>query len=802
MLKNYLIVAWRNIIRRPFYSTLNLAGICTAILFILLVAAFAGSEWNVNRQLRHADRLYYLISEWKNPDEGIPITTPGPLARRLKEDYPGLVANYYRGYYLTSVVSHGDKHFREHIDIGDSTLLPMFGFRLLAGDARTAMSMPFSVVIKPEIAQKYFGRLDVVGERLEIQSNAGGRHDFVITGVLQDIPENSVTDLNFENHHALFVSAGSNAYFTTPDREDWAMPFVASFVELKEGVTGGDLVRPIRRLIQKHAPADARKDLTVRPRALIDYHLTKDNGLIKRTLYALCFVSMFILLMAVVNFVNISISSSAGRIKEIGIRKVLGGLRREIMIQFLAESMLLMLFAALLALFLYPMVRPGFGELVGKSLPELPAFPGPAIGLMILLVVVPGAMAGLFPAIVLSSQRTADSVKGRVRTMAGHMWLRKGLAGFQFCLAEIVIIAAIVVTSQIGYFFGSDLGYAKEYLVTAQVPRDWTTKGVMKMETIRDQFATLVGVRKVSLSFEIPDGMNGGRLPIYRADRDSASAINVQGMVTDEHYMDVYSVPMKAGTFLMAKTALDPRKVVLNESAVRALGWPRAEDALGAGVKFPGDDTVCTIVGVTADFHFNSMQEKIPPIIYAHVRMIQSFRYLSFRLAPGDIAGTIRAIDQKWAALLPGSSFEYRWMNETLKQLYRRELQLQKAVYVAACLSLLIVLMGVTAFVSMSVRKRTKEIGIRKVLGASAGTISGLFVRDFLWILVVSGLVACPIAWIVMHQWLNGYAYRVTLTAWAFVFSVLALGGVTVGLIVLQTLKASLQNPVKSLTVE
>jgi len=802
MLKNYLIVAWRNIIRRPFYSALNLAGIAMAILFLLLVTAFSASEWNVNRQLRHADRLYYLISEWKNTDEGIPITTLGPLARRLKEEYPNLVANYYRGDYTTSVVSHGDHHFREHIDVGDSTLLTMFGFRLLAGDANTAMKMPFSVVIKQEIAQKYFGRTNVVGERLQIQNFSGGLHEFVITGVLADLPENSVTDLNFENHHTLFIPANTAAYFPRPNREDWTTITFPSFVQLQKGVTAADLARPIKQLIQKYAPADVRQDLTVRPEALLDYHLQKDNRLVARTLYALCFISLFVLLMATVNFINITISSSAGRVKEIGIRKVMGGLRWEIILQFWVESVLLVLFAAILALFLYPVAQPGFASLVGKPIPDLSEGSGYALLLVAALVIILGAAAGLFPAMALSAIRAAESVKGKIQMVGGYARLRKALAGFQFGLAEIVIIAAIIVTRQIGYFFGGDLGYSKQYVVTAQVPRDWSAEGVRRMESVRDQFAALPEVKKVSLSYEIPDGMNQGRGPVYRADRDSTTAINVQVMITDEKYMDVYSVPMKAGSFLTAATALDLRKVVVNEAAIRALGWSTPGEALGRGVRFPGEDSVCTIVGITADFHFNSMKEKIPPILYAHVRQAPNYRYLSFRLAPGNTAAGIRAIEKKWAATLPGSSFEYRFMDETLQNLYKSELQLQRSVYVAAFISLIIVLMGVTAFVAMSIHKRTKEIGIRKVLGASAGAISGLFIRDFAWVLLISGLVACPIAWIVMRQWLDSYAYRVPLTAWAFVFSVLALGGVTVLLIVLQTLKATLQNPTDSLKME
>ncbi|HXO74190.1 MAG TPA: FtsX-like permease family protein, partial [Puia sp.] len=278
--------------------------------------------------------------------------------------------------------------------------------------------------------------------------------------------------------------------------------------------------------------------------------------------------------------------------------------------------------------------------------------------------------------------------------------------------------------------------------------------------------------------------------------------ITAQFMGMDEYYMDVYRIPMRAGSCITAAIGDDPTKVVMNEAGIKALGWKDPEEALGRKVKFQGDETVCTIIGVTADYHFNSMEKKIAPIVYAHVRLSNNYRYLSFRLKPGNIVAALKTIEKKWAVVLPGSSFEYRFMDDTLKQLYRSELQLQRATYIATFLSLLIVLLGVTAFVSMSIRKRTKEIGIRKVLGASVRNIMGLFVRDFIGVLLVSGLTACPVAWIIMHYWLMNYAYRVSLTAGTFILSVLSLAGVTMGLIVLQTTRAGHANPVDSLKTE
>jgi len=411
-----------------------------------------------------------------------------------------------------------------------------------------------------------------------------------------------------------------------------------------------------------------------------------------------------------------------------------------------------------------------------------------------------GFAAGFYPAIVLSSLGSADSIKGKLNSIRENIGLRKSLAGFQFCLASIVIIAAVIVTQQVSYFFSRDLGYNKEYVVSSQVPRDWSPQGVRNMEAVRDQFAAMPEVAKATLSYEIPDGMNGEQDLLYRADLDSTKAVTVQSLFTDQNYLETYGIPMKAGFFLNAASLTDTTGVVINESAAKALGWADAREALGRQVKFPGYGPAFTVRGITGDFHFNSMQQKIPPILFNMVAY--QYRYLSFKIRSGNTAGAIRAIEKKWAALLPGSSFEYRFMDDTLKRLYRSEIQLKKAAYAAALLSFVIVLLGVIGLVSLSIRRRTKEIGIRKVLGASVPGIITLFIRDFLPVVLIAGLISCPVAWAIMHYWLNNYAYRVTVTPTPFIVSVISLSLVTGGVIALQTLKAGNANPVKSLKTE
>jgi putative ABC transport system permease protein len=801
MIKNYFKIAWRNIVKRRFYSLLNIIGLSSGIVFTFLIGSYVWNELQVNKKLLNSKNQYFLESDWKDPNLGINITTLGPLAKRLKEDYPNLVANYYRWDGITSVVSKGDKHLRENIQLGDSTLLHMYGFELLYGDARTALNNPYSAVITKDIAIKYFGKSDVVGENIAIQSFSGTQHDFAITGVLKGIPENSVTQLNDANHNTFFIPTNTFAYFGRNDFEAWTNIYLPSYIEVRDGVTAKDLEKPIAHLIQQNTPAAVKQNLTVHPVALTVYYLQKDNGLVKRMLYALSFVGLFILVMAIINFINIAISSSSGRIKEIGIRKVLGGLRKQIIIQFLTESVLLVLMATIFAVGAYPFLRPFFGELVGKEISRLSSFPVYFIFIPATMVLFVGVLAGLYPAIILSSLKSADSIKGKLKTIRENVWLRESLAGFQFSLASIVMISAFIVSQQVSYFFSQSLGYNKEYIVASQVPRDWSPQGVRKMETIRNEFAAMPQVRSVSLSYEIPNGMNGSGPPVYKAGTDSTKTIAVQSLITDENYLGTYGIPLKAGSFFDNR-GLDSGKVILNEKAIAALGYKNSADAIGRQVRIPNAPTVFTIKGVVNDFHFGSMQQAIQPMIFFNVRTSIVHRFLSFRLKPGNIGAGIEAIQKKWATLMPGSSFEYSFMDDTLKKLYKTEIQLKKAAYTATLLSLIIVLMGVLGLVSLSIQKRTKEIGIRKVLGSSAAGILSLFMREFLLVILIAEVVACPVAYVIMHTWLQAYAYRINITAQPFVLCVLLLGFITAILIGIQTIKAALSNPVESLRTE
>ena len=801
MLTSYLKIAGRQLLRRKFYSLLNIVGLAVGITFTLLIGSYVWNELRVNQTLRHADRQYILLSRWKDPNMGQEITTLAPLAKHLYDEYPALVANYYRWDGLTSAVSRGDKNFRESIQLGDSTLLAMYGFDLLHGDAQTALQRPFSVAITALKARTYFGRTDVVGETIDIQNFSGGTHPFLITAVLKDIPENSVTHINAAIENTFFIPTSNYTFFNRSDFASWQNGVLPAYIELKAGVSPAQLAKPIRQLIDQNTSPVVRQNLRIEPVALTDYYRQKDNGLVNRMLFILSSAGLFILLMAIVNFINLSVSQATARLRETGVRKALGSSRRRLVVQFLTESLLLSGIATGLSLCMYLMAKPFFEQTIGKSLVPITTLPTAFLGAPIVIASLVGLLAGMYPAVVLSSQNVVDALKNKTQAVHQKVGLRQVLVGFQFSTATVVLIVAALVTQQVQYFFSQALGYNQAFVVSAQVPRDWSPAGVQKLERVRAIFATMPEVVSVSLSHEIPNGNNGGQPMVYRNGSDSTQATAMQALISDDNYLKTYQIQLTAGRFF-DEVGQDSLNVVLNEKAVRATGYKTPADAIGRQVRSMGDPRIFTVVGIVQDFHFNSMQQTIQPMLFFSVKGVPVYRYLSFKLHPGNVSRSIEAIQKRWSLLMPGSPFEYSFMDDTLRKLYQTELQLKKAAYMATVLALIIVLLGIFGLVSLNVVRRTKEVGIRKVLGASAPGIVGLFLKEYGWIMLIANAVAWPLAYWFMTNWLAGYAYHTPLTWLPFVSVGAGLALLTGVVVSVQVIKAALMNPVGSLRSE
>jgi len=802
MLKSYLKIAWRNLWKNKAFSIINIFGLSIGIAFSLLIGAYVWGELQVNRHLKDSDNQYIIQSKWKNPNMGFEFACAAELPKALKENYPGLVTNYYRFDGMTTNVSKGDKHFRESIQVGDSTLLNMYSFKLLQGNTNTALNDPFSVVITSRMAMKYFGRTDVVGQLLSFENFSGDKHDFTVSGVLGAIPKNSVTTLNVHNISDFFFNADAAKYFKR-NLTGWANTDVIDYVELKKGANPKAVENAMIVLLHKNAPEQISKNLTPYLVALKDYNMIAEGGIVKKMTYTLSCIALFILLMAIINFVNICIGRASGRMREMAIRKVMGGLRKQLIWQFLAESTLIVMMAMIVALVVYSIARPYLSDVLGKDIMGLFSFPVYFIPVPFVFALIVGMLAGIYPALVLSSLKSVDSLKGKLASVKESVFFRKSLVVFQFVTASIVLIGAVIVSQQVNLFFSNNLGYNKDYVIYSQLPRDWSPKGVQRMEAIRYQLGQIPQVSNVTLSYEIPDGANAGNYPVYRRGANPSQPIVTQGLNVDNQYASTYNIPLKAGRFFKPVfNAADSTDVVINETQAKALGFKSADEAIGQKIMSPGNPVASTICGVTADFHFGSMQAKILPITFSNVNYNAYYRYFSIKLKPGDIQQSLSVLQKKWAELMPGAPFEYKFMDDALKSVYATELQLKKAAYIATFLAVIIVLLGVLGLISLSIQKRTKEIGIRKVLGSSVPGIISLFMKDFMGVVLIAGLIACPLAYFMMQKWLDDYAYKINISLSPFIFSIALLTGITALLIMLQTIKAAFANPVKSLRSE
>lgn len=806
MLKNYLKIAWRNLRKHQFHTSINVIGLACGLAFALAMGAYIWQEATFDSQLKNLPNQYVLQSDWKTPEMGMPITTLGALPKALKEEYPDLVRNYYRFDGINCLLSYGEQSFNEGIALGDSTLLSMYGLPLLAGNAATALTDPFSIVITDDIALKYFGKTNVLGEQVNIKNFNGETHPFTITAVLDKLPANSVTNLNGALNNKVFLSSEA-AYFFGRDLDDlnWKNAFIVGYVELQPGVTTDMLTQPMKDLLIKHADEKVVNNLSPHLNPLASYHLEKDNGLIKKMLYTLGLIAGFILFMAIINFINISINGSISRLKEIGVRKVMGSSRRQLSIQFLGESILMVSIAFFMALVLYPFISPIFSTILGQELPKIYTFPLSVWICISLAALAIGFLAGLYPALRLSSLQTVLSVKGKIPQNLGNASFLRSLVSFQFVIALGVFMAAGIISRQVSLFFSDNLGYDKESLLTVSVPRDWSEAGLSRMKVIQQSLKDLPQVENISLSYDVPGGqglMSHGSLNLARETGDIGQEVSAQYIVSDTAFASTYKIPMVAGKFLDDQIDPEVAKIVLTENALKSLGFSNPSDALNQQVYLKPNDMPAVITGISKDFYAASMRDPLSPVVWTNIKADPLFRFFSVRLSPGNLGQQLASLEKEWKNLLPDAPFEYHFVDENIDRLYKTELQLKNAAYVATLLSSIIVLLGIIGLISLNVQKRKKEIGVRKVLGASINSILVLFMKDLFISFTVATVIACPLVYLFITKWLQNYSMQIKLSPLFFALPILLLALVAASIIGLQTFKTARSNPVDSLRDE
>ncbi len=799
MIGNYTKVMWRHMARHKVNSFINILGLTTGITFALVIGVYVLSEMQVNKQLKDVDRLF--IFEKRKKDTGAPtFYAPAPMARVLKEEYPHLVENYYRFFDRMVKVSHGDKHFVYQSMVGDSTLLSMTGFTLLHGNAVTALSNPYDVVITEDIARQLFAQSDVVGESVTITSGRSEKKEFRISGVLPTLSNNSVTDIVRINAR-VFMSFRNIDDFQLPDPEQWNFLETLSYVKLAPGVNPSQVEEIATRMAAERIPPQfVLGDQTLELKTLSDYYLLFGNGAVQKMIYILSGIAAFILVLASINFVNISISGAASRLKEIGVRKVIGSERGQIAFQFLTESIVITIFSGICSLLLYELSRDYFADLLATPLPSVRTLPLMFFVWFVAGLTALGFIAGSYPSFMLSSYKSIDSMKGKLGAAVRDTRLSKSLITAQFSISIAVFIFALVIRQQIKLFLDSDLGYNKSYVLTvSSVPRIWSQEGVNAMNAAKQQFLSVPQVESASLSWEVPNGNSGREINLYPSGADKSNAVKMPLFVTDEDYQKVFQLQVVEGEFYHGENGTwQAQDLVINEAASKALNLH-----VGDKAKVLLSDTIeFTVKGIVKNFNHTSLREAVGPMCFLHPNEVLAYRFFSFRLQPGNIIESVSALEHKWREVFPDDPFDYAFMEDRLADLYKSELKLRKAASLGTGIMTIIVCVGLLGIVSLSVSRRTKEIGVRKVLGASVWSILFLFSKEYMIIVLVALVIAVPFAWYGVDTWLQGFAFRVDLSWWLFALPGLALLTVALAVVMIIARRAAASKPVDSLRVE
>jgi ABC-type antimicrobial peptide transport system permease subunit len=770
MFSNYLKVALRNIIRQKGYAFINITGLAVGMACFILIALWVRDGLSYDRFHLNADRLY-LVTDYEKYTDGDELkfsVNPPELAPTLIREYPEIVDAVRYKNLPGRVVRHEDRFFSEdRLAVADPSFFTLFSFDFIKGKPAQALASPNSIVITQGMAGKYFGDADPMGKALQVD----GGVDFTVTGIIRNVPANSHLEFDFLAPFSAAKDFGLSV-------EGWETYAFKIYVMIVDNVNFGELSQKIAGAVRLHHDPEAIVDLSLQP--IIDIHLSR----VKSSIYIFSLIATFILLTACINYMNLATARAGKRTKEVGLRKVVGASRREIVLQFFGESILISLMALSLSLLLVEMFLPLFNDLAAKQL----SFGMIKNGYMILILlgtaIATGTISGSYPALFISSLAPASVLKGSWRSGSKGAFFRKLLVSLQFVLSITLIIGTVVVGRQLHFMQNQKLGFDKEQVLCINLKGESTRK----FELLKSELSKIEGVVNISVASDAPAGLDMSTLIHEWGEGQIKGDLLIHRLFADWDLAATLGVEMAEGRFLSQQFISDTSaSVVVNQAAVRAMGMesPLGKEVLGS-----------TIVGVVKDFHFNSLHSQIKPLAIQHRSDL--FRFLLVKIKPGDVSRSIGSLSAAWGELVPGTPFEYQFLDENIDEMYKTDQRMGKMVDSFTILALFIACLGLFGMASFTAEQRTKEIGIRKVLGATIPGITFSLIREFgKWVLLAN-LIAWPLAYFTMNRMLEVYAYRISLDVWVF----LAAGGaaliIAVATVSYQSIKAALANPVES----
>jgi putative ABC transport system permease protein len=809
MLKNYLKIAWRNITKNKVFSFINIAGLAIGLSCFTLIALYVVDELSYDRYNEKADRIYRVDSEimFGGTDQKLAVSSD-PLGATLKKDYPQ-VEQYVRFY-----TSDGPKRIRKNnvfiteFNVGnaDSTLFDVFTLPAIAGDTKTALNEPNTVVITESMAKKYFGSVDAVGKTLETSDNNSTLYK--VTAVIKDIPRNA--HFNFDMLFSMDnVQYGFGNYLSQNFQ---------TYIVLKKGTDPKAFAKNFPAVIEKYIMPQAKQfmqvnsmeefekagnkmEYTLMPLTAIHLHSDRVGELGANSniqyVYIFSAVAIFILLIACINFMNLSTARSSNRAKEVGIRKVLGTERKTLIRQFLTESTMTAIISLLISLFIAWLVLPFFNTISGKSLSLSAILRSSFLPFFLLLPLVVGIVAGSYPAFFLSGFKPISVLKGKINTGVKRSYLRSSLVVFQFATSIVLIIGTVVVYNQLNYIQTKKLGFNKDQVLivnSAGALRD-------KSDAFKNEIVNLPGVSSGTLSGYLPvtSSSRSDNTFSKEAVMDSRNGLNMQTWIIDHDYIKTMGMEILKGRGFSKDFRGDSAAIIINETTAGLLGY---NDPVGKNIYAnnpEGNTTVYTIIGVVKNFHFESLRQNIGPLCFT---LGNNPGFASFKVSAGNIKTLVSQVENKWKAMVPSVPFSYRFLDDAFDDMYRAEQRIGKVALSFAILAILIACLGLFGLATYMAEQRTKEIGVRKVLGASVSNIVSMLSKDFLKLVIISAVIAFPLAWWFMHKWLEDFAYRINIGWWIFIAAGAIALLIALLTVIFQAIKAAIANPVKSLRTE
>jgi putative ABC transport system permease protein len=802
MLKNYLKITLRNLKRHKIFSFINIFGLSVGLAFSILILLFVRNELSYDSFHKNSDRIYRisLFENYAKDDQHFNSITPGVLGPLLKSYYPE-IENCIRISREQGKVKYGSKTFMERYDLADPGFFKMFNFPLLMGNPGDVLSNPNSVVLTKSYAEKYFGNSDAIGKTISIQLN-DKYEDFLVTGIAKDVPDNSSIKFNI-----LIPYQKIKAFISERALNSLTIIFCETYVLLKPGATGKEMEAKMSSMI-KSLQGDKFKpgayNLLFQP--IKDIHLDTSFPVGLEPIsspvysYALSIIGFFILFIAGINFVTLSIGKSVSRAGEVGIRKVVGANRKQLIVQYWGESLVLVAISAITGFIIAELLMPLFNSLSGKHLEFV--FDPTTILIFLVIILLTGLLSGIYPAFVLSSFNPIQVLKGKLK-VGKKSFIRQFLVGGQFALSVILIAGTIAVFDQLEFVRNKDLGFNKENVLViptklnmddsfkiAQLFKNElsTNKNVMDVSAA----ATPMGNRWNMIGFSMPDGTY------------NRFYLNV----VDFNYLKTMGLKLISGRDFSKDYPSDyDQAVIVNEAFIKHFGLEN--DVSG---KMPGRFVYNKIIGVVKDFNYESLHSKVKPaaIVLNYKNILNAANDIDTNIEPrllvrikaGNIASTISAIKTIWEKLVQGVTFNSTFLKDNIENQYRTEEQLTTIVSLSSILSILITCLGLFGLSILIIIQKTKEIGIRRLLGASAYSVYGMLSKEFLLIILAAQLLGIPVAWYLINKWLTEFAYRINIDAIIF----LAAGLITIIIafvtISIQAIKAANTKPVDTLRYE